>query len=330
MYLARERIHDRIHYYIRDSFESEGCFKSRNLYDLGTAPERYISYPGGKSYYYEPDIIDTLKKKGVDIDQDALDTIFFDFLLPEVQRVITGFDRRYQGRIRKTTDQTQTPDRSVHLFDKRRFHFLRFGARMRQQIHRQPESIFRPVMNKSRDEIEQYFLKEERILKHREVPLYVAAIFNLQHFLPDATSDQSVLDQLDQYFLTGLCQLDQDRKFWAGAPREENLHHYLIKYAIMYFDVQRSPDSGWQHYFQDFINRHRAYAPPRKVQMKIKEAEALFGLCWKELNQLSRKALSRLYRRLALKHHPDQGGNSELFSRLTQYYQTLLSKKKKN
>ena len=184
-------------------------------------------------------------------------------------------------------------------------------------------------MNKSRDELEQYFLKEERLLKLHEVHAYISTIFDLRRFLPDPSSDQSFHDQLDQYFLSHLCQLDQDVKFWAGAPDEHILHHYLIKYVIMYFDFDRSPVSGWQQYIQDFLNRHRTYTPPRKVQIKIEEAETLFGMSWKELKQLSRKALSRRYRRLALKHHPDQGGDPKLFNRLTQYYQALLGKKGK-
>lgn len=327
MYLARERINNQIHYYIRQSYKKDGYLKSRNLYNLGTDPTRFIIYPGGNSYYYDTTIIDTLANKGIDADQSTLDPIFFDFLHPEIQRVIAGFDRSYQGRDRRPQPKADSGSPPLHIFDKRRYHFLRFGARQRQQIERQPEKIFRPLLNMSRDELEQYFIKEEYILKRHEIPIYVTTIFQLRQFTPNPTSGQSTIAQLDQRFMHHLCELDGDRQFWAGTPKAPNLHYYLTKYAIMYFDYEISYNTGWQRYVRDFINRHRAYHPPPKVQAKIEEAEKLFGLSWKELKQLDKTALSRQYRRLALKHHPDQGGDSDLFNRLTQYYKALLSKK---
>lgn len=327
MYLARVRIHNQTHYFIRHSYRAGEYLKSRDLFDLGTDPTRFIIYPGGNSYYYDVDIIDALADQGVEVDQTSLDAIFFDFLNPEIQRVIIGFDRSYQGNTRKPTGQHPSSAIPPHLFDKRRFHFLRFGAKLRQQILRQPEKIFRPLLNKSRDELEQYFLKEEQVLKPHEIPVYVTTIFDLKQFRPDPKTELSPLAQLDRHFLSNLCNLNRDIPFWSGTANGQKLHNYLIKYAIMYFDFGRSRSTGWQGYIHDFINRHRAYHPPPSVQVKIDEAEKLFGLSWKELRQLDKTTLSRRYRHLALKHHPDQGGDSELFSRLTQYYQALLDKK---
>jgi len=39
-------------------------------------------------------------------------------------------------------------------------------------------------------------------------------------------------------------------------------------------------------------------------------------------------SFSRIYRKLALKHHPDQGGNQETFVKLAKYYQGPVDKKK--
>lgn len=327
MYLARERINNQTHYFIRKSFRKDGYLESRNLYDLGTDPTQFIIYPGGNSYYYETSIIDTLENQGLDADQSALDPIFFEFLRPEIQRVITGFDRSYQGNPRRPEPQVNSSSPPPHIFDKRRYHFLRFGARLRQHIHRLPEKVFRPLLDKSRDELEQYFIKEEQILKRHEIPVYVATIFQLRKFTPDPANHHTAISQLDQHFMDQLCRLDNDKYFWTGTPEVQNIHHYLSKYAIMYFDFSMTPSTGWQHYIHDFINRHRAYRPPPKVRVKIAEAEKLFGLSWKELKQLDRAGLSRIYRRLALKHHPDQGGAPDVFNRLTQYYKALLSKK---
>ncbi|WP_363330992.1 J domain-containing protein [Desulfonatronospira sp.] len=41
---------------------------------------------------------------------------------------------------------------------------------------------------------------------------------------------------------------------------------------------------------------------------------------------MSRRELTRIYRRRALKMHPDKGGDHEEFIRLNEAYQTLLKK----
>lgn len=327
MYLARERIDNQTHYVIRQSIPSGYILTSRDLFNLGTDPRRFIIYPGGNSYYYDTDIIDALADKGVDVDQTALDPIFFDFLHPEIKRIIAGFDRSRKSAPSESRNRITSTSPPLHLFDKRRYHFLRFGARLRQHIHRQPNTLFRPLLNKSRDEVEQYFLKEEQILKPHEIASYVATIFELKQFAPDPNSRETIQMQLDQFFLHHLCALDCDKQFWAGTPMVHHLHHHLIKYAIMYFDFSFSQVSWQKRYINDFIRNHRIHRPPPKVQVKIEEAEELFDLSWKALKQLDRTALTRKYRRLALKHHPDQGGDSDLFNRITQIYKTLLAKK---
>ena len=93
MYLARKQKGNETHYSIRESFREDGCWKSRHLFDLGTDPAEYIVYPGGHSYYYHESIEEALAEKGASPGLDDLDTIFWDFLDPEVQRVILGFQR---------------------------------------------------------------------------------------------------------------------------------------------------------------------------------------------------------------------------------------------
>ncbi len=76
-----------------------------------------------------------------------------------------------------------------------------------------------------------------------------------------------------------------------------------------------------------FMNRHRRYRPPPKVQAKMEEAGRLFGVAWKELKAMNREALTRHYRRLALKYHPDCGGDPEIFIQLTTLYEALMNRK---
>lgn len=324
MYLARQRINRKTHFFIRQSIAGPGCLQSRDLFDLGTDPRRFIFYPGGNSYYFDPCIEESLRQQGLEVKQNDLDAIFFEFLNPETQRVIAGFDR---GARHRHTPMAACPHPTVHNFDKRRYCCLRFGSRTNQYINQVPEKIFRPLLNKCRDEIEQYFLTAEKILRSGEQFNYITVIFELKRFIPDPRTELPLIMQLDSFFIDRLCQLNSDPAFKAGVPRFRGLYGYLAKYAIMYFDSE-APYHRWScDYIQAFINRHRIYTPPPKIQIKIKEAEELFGHPWKELQRMDRSALTRRYRQAALKHHPDRGGRSETFQRLTAYYRALLAKK---
>jgi DnaJ-class molecular chaperone len=57
------------------------------------------------------------------------------------------------------------------------------------------------------------------------------------------------------------------------------------------------------------------------------DAARLFETSWEKLKEMDVRSFSRLYRKMALKHHPDRGGNQEAFVKLTQYYQGILNKK---
>jgi hypothetical protein len=76
------------------------------------------------------------------------------------------------------------------------------------------------------------------------------------------------------------------------------------------------------------MDRKRFYHPPKKVRIKKAEAATLFGHAWEALDKMDRRQLTRLYRKLALKLHPDQGGDSLLFVKLNETYQNLLRRKR--
>jgi len=329
MYLARLQIKGRIRYVIRHSFADQGHFKSRDLFDLGQDPTRYIHYPGGNSYYYDPMVEEAICDQGVELAPDELDRIFFGFLPPEIQRVITGFDRGFRNRsaLPDTDDPGKHPP--LHPFDKRRYHYLRFGHSSQRHIQRVPQKYFSFLRNKSRDELEHYFEGEERRLAYHELGPYMATMFSLSAMHPLPNAEQPFLSQLDRYFMDQLCSLNEDKEFLAGTPKIEGLYPHLIRYALFWFDhAPVRPDVEWQ-YIRDFIRRHRVYRPPPKTKIKIAEAERLFGYDWKSLKRMDGPSLNRIYRRLALKHHPDQGGDADAFRRLTQTYKALMRKKPK-
>ena len=329
MYLARLHSKGKTCYVIRQSYPDQGHFKSRDLFNLGADPTRFIHYPGGNSYYYDPLVEDALLEQGVELSSDDLDQIFHDFLQPEIQRVIAAFDRGFRNRsCHPDTSGFQNPS-PIHLFDKRRYHYLRFGHSSQRHIGKVEAKVFKILQYKSRDELEHYFEGEERRLPPNALGAYVNTIFQLSAFRPQADTGQALQLQLDHYFLDRLCRLNSDKQYLAGALPPKALFPHLIRYAVYWFDFESARHIPQWRYIRDFINRHRIYRPPPKTAIKIKMVEKLFGYDWKTLNGMDGPSLTRIYRRLALKHHPDQGGDTETFQRLTQYYKVLIQKKPK-
>lgn len=327
MYLADKKTNGKFSYIIRESLNSDSHYIHRDLFDLGEDPRRFIHYPGGKGYFYDARIEEALIRKGVKFDPDDLDQLFFEFLDPEIQRVIMGFDRGYRAQ-KKRPHQTVFKDSlPIHIFDKRRFHYLRFGHSQQRNIDNVPEKIFQSLRGKSRDELEHYFKSEERRLGRHEIGLYISTIFQLNDFTTNNHHD--LLTQTDAYFIDRLCRLNSDTHFLAGESKPHGLYEHLIKYTIIYFDFNPAQHNSHWQYIRDFINRHRAYRPPVKTMAEIKEAEVFFGHSWKDLKHMDRVTLTRVYRQSALKHHPDQGGSDDHFQRLTKYYKALLAKKPK-
>ena len=185
MYLAQKRNKQQTYYYIRETYR-EGCSEKPGSLPSGHRSTRYIIYPGGKGYYFDEVVEETLREHGVNPTQDELDRIFWEFLDPEIQRVIQGFERK----AKTAPSGSDTIVQDFHLFDKRRIHFLRFGSMDQRDLHRLPDKFFRALLGKSRDELEQYFMHEERILRPRELIRYLFVIFGLQQHLLYSRPDQ--------------------------------------------------------------------------------------------------------------------------------------------
>jgi hypothetical protein len=185
----------------------------------------------------------------------------------------------------------------------------------------------------SRDEIEQYFLVEERILAPREYKKYIYTIFSLSRFFERAAQTASTeklnQEKMDAYFVERLCSLNADAAFWSGMPVVDGkLHNYLKRYAVMYFDYELPLQATLQDTIHAFRNRHRNYRPPGKVRINMAEAARLFETTWEVLKKMDVKTFMRLYRQQAKKHHPDQGGDQKSFVKLTELYESMLRKKK--
>jgi hypothetical protein len=329
MYLAaipEKRWH---RFVIRESYWDRGCYRSRDLVDIGPDPTEYIVYPGGRAYYIDPQLEDHILERGGAFDADELEDLFWPFVDEDVRYAVGSFRKRRQPPERTVADDRK---QAVHLFDKRRVHFLRFGRMDQGFIGRVPAKIFRPVRERSRDEIEQYFLHSERILKPHERKAYVYVIFDLQRFFSElcAKTMPQGLNQkaVDDYFVKELCRLNTDSVFWAGLPMRDHLQDYLVRYLLMYFDM----DYGQSHFLENLINQfrntHRRHRWPDRKRMPLKEASRVFDIGSEELGRLTRHQVTRLFRRRALKCHPDQGGKPTEFIKLSEAYKSIMDTKK--
>ncbi|MBW2107781.1 MAG: J domain-containing protein [Deltaproteobacteria bacterium] len=221
----------------------------------------------------------------------------------------------------------------VHLVDQRRILYLRCGTIDQGRIGRIPGRLIASLADKSRDEIEQYLLTLERSLPRSEYKLYVYTTLDLQRFFPDFMAKKlpEGLDQnsLDEHFEQEICRLHGDRVFWAGEAIGNVLHEYLVRYVIMFFDSEFAGSTLLEDYVKDFINRHRARRSPRtQSAVTFEQASTIFGIKKEALRTMTTRGLTRLYRRMAKKLHPDTGGSHEAFVELTEAYHALLRQKK--
>ena len=335
MYIAQTNLMGPAHWVIRESYADGDSYRSRDLMTLVRQPWEYIAYPGGNAFYVEEAVTDTLAGQGVDIRDEELEDIFWPFVDPVVKRAVGAFRDRSKtagkpmDRAQKNRLQLSTP-----LFDKRRILYLRTGRSDQRGVGRIPPILLKWLRNKSRDEIEQRFVAMEQILKPHEIKSYVYVIFNVQSCLESdmARRAPELFDQtvLDEHFVKTLCRFNQDEAFWGGnAADKSELNAYLKRYATYFFDHDFSSGGYLNEELRAFINRHRAFRPgARKTTDVAPEAMSdVFEMDYKVLKAMTKRGLATLYRRLAQKHHPDKGGDSEKFVKLTKAYHVLIKQK---
>jgi hypothetical protein len=331
VYLAEHTIKGSRKYIIRDSlynFDTR-CWQSRDLFDLGRSPWEYIEYPGGNSFYIHDTVCEQLAARGVAYDLWELEELFWRFIRKEIREKIEPFHCRGRRKSRRAEKVSLAPEQ-VQIFDKQRMYYLRCGAVDQRLVARLPQRYFSALQDKSRDEIEQYFLQLEKSLRPGEYKLYVYVIFDLQRYFraSSARAIPQALDQdeLDRHFIRDLCRLQQDELFWAGFQQGDGLHEYLLRYAVMFFDYEFDGGSAWDEYLQNFINSKRFYRPLPPASINAAEIEEIFGVTEEKLQAMNKSELTRLFRQRAHELHPDKGGEHESFVRLAAAYKQLLRK----
>lgn len=332
MYLARERINGMLSYFIRESYPDGEVMRSRELFSLGPDPTAYIVYPGGNAYYVDMDLeAEVRSRKPLGPIYEQLEEILWVFVHPEVRHAVEPFRRREKSVKRERRRRHETLHADFHLFDKRRIHYLRFGQMDQGRIGAIPAKLLRALHGKSRDEIEQYFIEQERILRPHERKAYIYVIFDLQkHFTQlIAKSMPQGLDEaeVERHFIEEICRIDADEGFWAGLPRSDRLHDYLIRYVIMFFDSEYPRPSFLRDYIREFMDRRRDFTPPPpRSRVSVDEAGEVFEVAAEKLKVMSRREITRIYRQRAQSLHPDKGGDPAVFIRLTEAYHSLIRK----
>lgn len=306
--------------------------------DLGPNPGDFIEYPGGNGFYFHPELENRLQTLGVDYSSEDLEQLLLPFIKPHVRRIVEMFGdhgrscgKAYSG---STTEQLEQQN-ALHDLDKRRLHYLRCGRIDIGRLDQRVWKCFHVLYRKSRDEIESLIESLEQRLRPHELRPYLFTAFHIESYFPNNPLRHlpAALDgeRVDDYFLEELCRLNRDHGYFSGIPRHDyrNLHPYLTRYLILYFDHDFDRRSLWNQYAEDFIQSRRRYRPP-KTQPAISQQEALaaFGLEEGTFQQMSRRELIRLFRSRAKQIHPDTGGNHDAFIRLQEAFAWLLPRKR--
>jgi len=335
VYLAKQIKDAKISFVIRESYLDGTHWKSRDLAFLGQDPACWIHYPSEKAYYIDETIEDALSVKGIQPSQEELEEIFWPFLDPAVRKVIRRHSPRRSGRASKRVPSGDLDDlqKEIHVFDKRRLYFLRYGAPDSGKMPSRPLRAYNRLLKKSRDEIEHIFEGMEAELRPHERRMYVYFVFNLQRAFSSPLAGRYPQamdpDTMDEAFLAEVCRLQDDPSVFPAGEGVHGLDPALVRYVIMHFDNEfRASHPEWD-YVQDFMRRHRRHRTllGRRPRLPLEEACKLMDISQEGFPRLSLRQLAQHYRRKALECHPDRGGYHEQFIKLTKAYKDLLARK---
>ena len=336
MYLATLTRGQTKHYEIRQSLPGDDhrYLEYQVVFDLGGDPGRYIERLSDDICYFSAELEDRLQQETSEDASLILEELLWDFLPAEEQTRLSIFRHRGKARVSALSEGERSAiEKDIHLFDRRRLYYLRYGAVDQSRIFRLNPKLYRPLLNKCRDEREFYLLDLEKALQHNELRTYVFAIFDLQrHFTESFSATMpEALDQIDiaDFFIEEICSLNDDKSFWRTGTGGTSLHDHLIRYMIMFFDHGYGRRSLFDDFVREFMGRHRAFSwPEKKPAVSTGQAEKIFQRKWQKLQKMSRRELTRLYRERAKELHPDSGGNHEQFIELNGAYASLMARKK--
>ncbi len=322
MYVAVVLEQEGRRYELRRSVPCGAGFMAEVLVDLGKDLSRVVEFgPFGISCSEE--MLAALD--ALDVDPDELDEAFAPFV-PRGCRPIAERGRVWRRTV--LTREQENTIRLLHPFDRRRMAYLRSGTVDLSRINEVNSKLFRGLVGKSRDELEQLFMRMEAQLALDEARTYVHAAFNLQrHFatlaartVPEALDPE----RLDEAFLHEFCAIHDDAGFGFGLSG--GVHGYLRRYACLHFDFSFPARDGFQKIFERFMNDFRR-PPPRAETVPPERIRELFGASLAEIRAMSRRELARIFRNKAMAMHPDKGGDHDRFVELLAAYKGIVKTK---
>ncbi len=336
MYLARLNDSRGIRYQLRRSYRVDATsFSYRIVYDLGDNPGQFIEPFGDHCVLFDSGLLTAVASE-TDVNGDlVLERLLLDFLPTATKRRLKHFPPRTVAHRPApiSPEEREEIARQVHLFDRRRLYYLRYGAVDQSRLSRLHEKCCRPLLGQCRDEREYAFMAEEAALEPGLYRQYVYAIFDVQkHFhqsfapwFPEALAQDEIADR----FLAELCRLNGDTSFFQGEGAGTSLHHHLRRYLIMFFDYRPASRSFLDDFTEAFLADHRRFRwPERKLGQNPEKVSEIFATPYLELRRMSGAQLNRLYRKKAMRLHPDLGGDHDLFIELTEAYNDLRRGKK--
>ncbi len=334
MYLATLTTSTGNRYQLRQSYRTgENSFDYRIVFDLGDNPCHYIEPFDDHLVLFNSELLTAVAAATGPDGELALENLLVHFLPQETRRRLTLFQPRTPHRPSPLSDREKEEiAHQVHLFDRRRLYYLRYGAVDQSRLSRLHEKCCRPLLGQSRDEREYAFAAEEAVLEPGLYLQYVYAIFDVQkHFhqsfapwFPEALAR----DEVAEGFIAELCRLNDDRRFWQGASPGTFLHHHLRRYLVMFFDFSPNSRSFLDDFTEAFMANHRRFRwPERKATGNPETVSRVFATPYADLLKMSGEQLSRLYRKQAMQLHPDRGGDHDLFIQLTEIYRDLQHRK---
>lgn len=298
MYISRKICLEGYSYRICESFFEEPYYKSRILFDLGNAPQNYITYYSDVSFSI--DLEDELARSGCKTNQFELEELFLRFLTPEAQRWVI-FSQNRKGTKRISINQDFQVDK-LHWFDRIRLITLKLDHREPQRVVNRKFPFFSKLLNKSRDEIENLLWDMEDRLNFREKSRYINAIFGLNR----ATS----LEERDNIFLRILCDLTKDNSYYLDLSETEVLKNYLSRYVWLYFDA---------------LSWRRAPRIYQQMEVSLYQELALYlGISVEVLINSSKKEVLKIFRQKILEIHPDKGGSHEEFVKVRRLMEDFI------
>ncbi len=334
MYLAKLQRGSATSYEIRQSYqETENSFNFRTVYNLGDNPSRLIKPFADHVVLFDTQLVQAVSAYTQENSEAMLEKLLWDFLPEEARRRQTLFHSHSTYRVGPLTGADR--DRiacQVHLFDRRRLYYLRYGAVDQSRLSRLHEKSCRPLLGQSRDEREFYFTAEERALQPGHYLQYVYAIFNLQRYFHQSFApwlpESLAFDEMAEHFEQELCQLNKDPRFWQEEQPGQFLHRHLTRYLFMFFDYTPGRRSFFTDFAKSFMAGHRTFRwPERQTARTAEKISEIFATPYEQLKKMNRAQLNRLYRQKAMQLHPDRGGDHDLFIELTTIYNELLTTK---